>query len=277
MSTGCLTENIFSLPGGLMLQQNQLLSTACLRPLSGREEEWLAYHHAVPNAARVSWLLGACMLSLGDRSVNVELVRRLLVADRDYLILQLRRITFGDQVQAVVPCPNCNQKMDIDFHLDDVRVERRPQHACSYTLELGDRVVRFRLPTGGDQEAVLGIVENAAVAELLKRCVLDDGGELLSSDEQNALIAEMERLAPQVDLELDLACPNCAGQFLLPFDTTAFFFEEMASKGDALLREIHALAFYYHWSESDILKLERRRRRAYLALLNDSLRQDGVN
>jgi hypothetical protein len=277
MSTGYLTENTFSLPGGLMLQQDQLLSTACLRPLSGREEEWLAYHQAAPNAARVSWLLSACMLTLGGRPVNDELVRRLLVADREYLILQLRRMTFGDQVQAITPCPKCNQKMDIDFHLDDVPVERRPQNAGSYTLELGDRVVHFRLPTGGDQEAVLGIQSEVAVAELLKRCVLDDGGESLSSDEQNALITEMERLAPQVDLELDLACPNCAEQFLMPFDTTAFFFEEMASKGDALLREIHALAFYYHWSETDILKLERRRRRAYLALLNDSLRQDGVN
>jgi hypothetical protein len=277
MSTGYLTENTFSLPGGLMLQQDQLLNTACLRPLSGREEEWLAYHHAAPNAARVSWLLNACLLSIGNRPVESDLVRRLLVADRDYLILQLRRLTFGDQVQAVVPCPACNQKMDIDFHLDDVPVERRPQQACSYTLELANRLVSFRLPTGGDQEAVLGATGDVAVEELLNRCVLDDGGDPLSAEERQAVIAEMEQLAPQVDLELDLTCPECAERFLLPFDTTAFFFEEMASKGDALLHEIHALAFYYHWSESDILQLERRRRRAYLALLNDSLRQDGVN
>ena len=48
----------------------------------------------------------------------------------------------------------------------------------------------------------------------------------------------------------------------------------MAFKGEELLHEVHALAFYYHWSESDILRLDRRRRRTYLALLNESLRQE---
>jgi hypothetical protein len=274
MNTGYLTETIFSLPGGLMLQQDQLLNTACLRPLSGREEDWLAHHQAYPNAARVSWLLNACLVSLGHRQVDSDMVRRLLVGDRDYLMLQLRRLTLGDQVQAVVPCPACEQKMDVDFRLSDVPVEYRPQHVPAHTLELSDRLISFRLPTGGDQEAVLGLEGDAAVEELLNRCILDDGDNPLSVEERQAVIAEMERLAPQVDLELDLTCPECAERFLLPFDTTAFFFEEMASKGNALLHEVHALAFYYHWSETEILKLDRHRRRAYLSLLNDSLRQD---
>jgi hypothetical protein len=34
-----------------------------------------------------------------------------------------------------------------------------------------------------------------------------------------------------------------------------------------LLREVHELARAYHWSEADILRLDRRRRRRYLALL----------
>ena len=112
------------------------------------------------------------------------------------------------------------------------------------------------------------------MAELLNRCVLSDGGKSLSSEEEEAVIGEMERLAPQVELELDLTCPECSYRFLLPFDTTAFFFEEMVLRGDTLLHEIHALAFYYHWNETEILKLERSRRRAYLKLLNESLSQD---
>lgn len=274
MNTGYLTENTFTLPGGLMLQQDQVLNMAMLRPLSGREEEWLAQHRDVPSAVRVSWLLNACMLALGDRPVDRDLVQQLLVADRQYLILQLRRLTLGNQVQAVVSCPSCNQKMDVDFHLDDVPVEPRIQSVSSYALELSDRIIQFRLPTGGDQEAVLETQTENAVAELLSRCLLSDGGKSLSSEEEDAVIAEMERLAPQVELELDLTCPECSHRFLLPFDTTAFFFEEMVLRGDTLLREIHALAFYYHWSETEILKLERSRRRAYLRLLNESLSQD---
>jgi len=257
-----------------MLQQDQLLKQASLRPLSGREEEWLAYHRSTPNAERVSWLLNQCLLSVDGHPADIDLVRRFLIADRQYLMLQLRRLTLGDQIQAVVPCPECQKKMDVDFRLDDVSVECRPQDTSSYTTELSGRSVCFRLPTGGDEEAILGRQTDDAVRDLLRRCILDDGGCPVTADEQSAVIAEMEQRAPEVELELDLTCPECSHHFLLPFDTTAFFFDEMALKGEDLLHEVHALAFYYHWSEREILKLDRRRRRAYLALLNESLRQN---
>ena len=59
-----------------------------------------------------------------------------------------------------------------------------------------------------------------------------------------------------------------------PFDLTAFFFDEMRVSSRQLLREVHTLAFYYHWSESEILGLRRTRRREYLELLSEALRQE---
>jgi hypothetical protein len=266
----------FLLPGGFM-QHDRSVHTARLRPLSGRDEEWLSLHRSSPAAVRVSWLLNSCLLTLGEREVSGELIRCLLVADRAYLVLQLRRLAIGDQVQAVTHCGACNKKMDVVFHLDDVPIECRPQRASAYSLKLQDREVRFRLPTGEDQEAILNIAEDEMAAELLNRCVLDDGGKPLSAEETVVVIMEMERRAPHLDLELDLICPECEGSFSLPFDTTAFFLEEMASRGDELLREVHALAYHYHWNETEILQLERSRRRAYLKLLNESLGRDWVN
>ena len=67
----------------------------------------------------------------------------------------------------------------------------------------------------------------------------------------------------------ELTCPECERDFLAPFDTTAFFFQEMRLRREALLREVHLLALYYHWSEADILALTRERRRMYLALLDE--------
>jgi len=271
--TEFLTENVFLLPGGLV-QQDQGLNRACVRPLSGREEDWLARHAGTPSAVLVTWLLNACLLSLDGQPVDSDLVRQLLVADRDYLILQLRRLTLGDQVQAVVQCPVCTNPMDVSFLASEVPVTFRPQTTASYALELTDRTVRFRLPTGGDQEAMLGGRAEDAADGLLQRCLLEVDGQPLSSEEREAVIAAMERLAPQIDLELDVTCPECSRHFLAPFDTTAFFFQEMGLKQDQLLHEVHALAFYYHWSEAEILGLERDRRRAYLRLLNESLRQN---
>jgi len=274
-----LSEDVCILPGGLALDDGRCLSRAELRPLTGREEEWLAWHAAAPSAFVVTKLLCACLARLEDVKPDPELVRQLLVGDRDFLILQLRQMTLGEGFAAVLPCPACSARMDVDFLARDVPVERRPQRAAVYTWHPEGRAerelpVRFRLPNGADQEAVAEMPLAEAVKALLARCLIDDGGAPLANGEHTALIAEMDRLAPQLELDLDLTCPECGHSFVTPFDTTTFFFSEMRLQTHHLLREVHHLAFYYHWSEAEILGLRRDQRRAYLALLNEALRPD---
>lgn len=272
-------DGIFRLPGGLIVEENRRLSEVELLPLTGYEEEWLARHPRTPSAQVVTRLLSACLARIDDTAPSHDLVRRLLVGDRDYLVLQLRRLTLGDEFQAVMMCPACRAKMDVTVQASEIPIEQRPQAASCYTLglpraERPARMVRFRLPTGADQESVLGMDLTAAVDALLNLCILDDGGESLSHEEYMVFVAEMDQLAPQLEVELDLTCPECAHMFLAPFDPITFFFQEMRINSDQLLHEIHLLAFYYHWSEAEILSLRRDRRRAYLSLLSDALRQD---
>lgn len=274
MTTELPGEAVFELPGGLTLDEGRCLTRAVLRPLLGREEEWLAHAAHAPSAVRVTRLLSSCLISLDGEPVTTGLVRKLLVGDRDYLMLQLRRLSVGDEVNAVLTCPACSAAMDVSFQASEVLEEWRSQKAWSHTIAAGDREIRFRLPTGGDQEDLLGRNPEEAAEELLDRCILDEGGRPLSSEERTAVVDEMERLAPRVELELDLACPECSHSFVAPFDTTTFFFDEMRVNSRQLLREVHTLAFYYHWSESEILGLRRARRREYLGLLSEALRQE---
>jgi hypothetical protein len=272
MKSEYLEDSTVLLPGGLVLEDGRVLRQAILRPLSGREEEWLTRRRQMPNAARVTWLLQACVLSLNDVPVTTDLVRQMLVGDRDYLVLQLRRLTLGNDVQAVIACPACGNKMDTDFRVSEVPVEFRSQNSSILSQRLADRTVRFRLPTGGDQEAVLGKATELATDELFQRCLVDDGGKTPSAEERQTIIEAMEQAAPLVDLELDLTCPECRHHFLQLLDTTSYFFDELSINSRQLLREIHALALYYHWSEADILSLRRDRRREYLGLLHESMR-----
>lgn len=274
MGTGLAIEYNFEMPGGVIVEEDRRLSKAVLHSLTGCEEEWLACNRDAPSATRTTHLLLNCLCSLDGAPITLDLVRKLLVGDRDYLMLQLRRLTFGDNVHAVVGCPVCNGKIDVDFRTTEIPVTVRPQTKPWYTLTLSDRTVRFRLPTGGDQEAVLGISSEAPVDELFKHCIVDDGGREILPGEREAIIETMEQLAPLVDLELDVACPDCEHSFLLPFDMTAYFLEEVETNRRQLLREVHTLALYYHWSETEILGLQRDRRHAYLGLLNQSLRPD---
>jgi len=256
-----LSDGVCNLPGGLVLG-DRTLARAELRPLTGREEEWVTQHAATPSAHLASKLLSACFVRLEDEPVNSEIIGKLLVGDRDYLMLQLRRMTLGDRFAAVFSCPACRCAMDVEFLAQDILVESRPQNAATYTW--GE--VKYRLPNGADQEAVADLPASEAVEALLARCVIE--GAPLSAEERDAVIADMDVRAPQIDLELELNCPECGHSFTTPFDCTSFFFSEIRAQSRHLMREVHYLALHYHWSESEILNLQRDRRRGYLALLS---------
>jgi hypothetical protein len=277
--TGTGLGHLVELPGGLVRDGEPPLRQVELRPLRGFEEEWLARNAHAPNALAVTELLGACVARVGAEPPSRELVRGMLVGDRDFLVLELRRLTLGETVHAVLDCPACDGRMDVDFRAGEVPVERRPHTMAVHRLELDGsagraRTVRFRLPTGADQEAVLEPGPEHAAEALLARCLVDDGGTALSAEELARVADAIEALAPQLELELELTCPECAHAFVTWFDLTAFFLDEIRGGWAQLLREVHHLAFHYHWSEAAILGLTRERRRAYLALLSEALQPD---
>jgi hypothetical protein len=194
-------------------------------------------------------------------------------------MLQLRRLTRGDQINATLSCPACQEKLDVEFQATDIPVERRLQSVEIYVIELksdesSSRNVHFRLPTGDDQESVSELDSATAEDALFSLCLIDDGGTPFMPDERRTVIEAMGQLAPTLDLDLDLKCPSCNHTFVAPFDMTAFFLEELRVSEPQLLREVHSLALYYHWSEREILGLTRARRRAYLSLLHETLRRE---
>jgi hypothetical protein len=275
-TTSAWLESSVALPGGILSGDDpsscRRYRSAVIRPLSGHEEAWLAGNRHLPNAIIVTRLLNFCVLKIDGEPAPASVAQRMLVGDRDYLLLQLRRVTLGDRLSAVIHCPACGSKMDTDLDTASVPIESRPQVELRHSVDVGDRIVSFRLPAGSDQEAVVGLDSEAAVAELFRRSIVDDGGSPLTPAEQLVVIAAMERVAPEVFVELQLTCPECAHEFVMPFDIASFFFDEMRIAGRQLFREVHTLAFYYHWTETEILGLARDRRRLYLSLLSDTLR-----
>lgn len=286
------------LPGGYVDEGGVLHREVDLAPLSGREEELLADRRQTGSTAPVTAVLSRCVRRLGTISpVSTELVRRLLVADRQYLLLKLRDVTFGDQVQATIRCPwaDCGHKVDIDFSLRDIPVRESQEKGPTYTMELSPeaacqdehgqayREITFRLPTGEDQEVVSPFVADDAVRAftmLLARCIQRVGlwappGDALirrlSPLAQQEIEHHMEAVAPGVDLTMEGQCRDCERDFAVPFDPQECFFGELHASRDLLYREVHYLAYHYHWSEQEIMALPRHKRRRYIEVLADEL------
>ena len=261
-----------------------------LAPLSGREEEHLAQRRGGAIASLVTAVLGCCVRRIGSfNPIPQDIVRSLLAADRQYLLLKLRQATFGDQVQATILCPwpDCGEKFDIDFSIESIPVRESEDKGPLYRMELspeaepeGDRrEITFRLPTGGDQELISPVVfenEARALTMLLVQCiqsigpVKNPGEELitrLSPLARMEIEKRMETIAPRVDLTVEANCPECNRAFPVPFDLQEFFFGELRTSIDLLYREVHYLAYHYHWSEREIMDMPRERRRKYIEVL----------
>jgi hypothetical protein len=99
----------------------------------------------------------------------------------------------------------------------------------------------------------------------------------LPTELRAAIVREVIAASPELDMTLDLECVECGQPFRFVYDAVHAFLGELSASRPALLREVHSLAFYYHWSQTEILSLSRGLRREYLALLEQELsRQHGV-
>jgi hypothetical protein len=291
-------EGLFVMPGGYLDERGELHREVRFAALNGHDEESLAY--AAPGtsaAAAVTALLARCVARVGSiERVDEALVRDLLVCDRDYLVLRLRSLAFGPQIDAVLDCsnPECGERMDVRFSLGELEFERsdvrsrffKTQLSSPVSVECGGardeaRLVEFRLPTGADQEELAEVFladEERALRLLLARTVKRVGA---FNDVDEALIAglpseacdkvaeQMRRLSPQVEIDVEGACPECGTLCSTRFDIVGFFVAEMRDNLHVLEREVHFLALHYHWSEHDILSLTRRKRRRYVELLRE--------
>lgn len=284
------------LPGGYVDKGGEVHRKVELIPLTGREEELLAANRLRDSAALVTVVLSRCVQRIGTMSpVPKELARSLLIADRQYLLLKLREATFGSQVRANIFCPwpDCGKRVAINFSINDIPIRESEDKGPTYTVmlspeiagELGEeeRQITFRLPNGADQETVSPLLaENEALAltKLLGRCIqrigcLTNPGEdvisQLSPTARLAIEQQMEKVAPKVELTMDVQCHECSREFAVPFDLHRFFFGEMRTSGDLLYREVHYLAYHYHWSEREIMEMTRNKRHKYIEVLADEI------
>jgi hypothetical protein len=115
---------------------------------------------------------------------------------------------------------------------------------------------------------------------LLARCVQRIGTEerpaaarvaALPVPVRAALEERMRQLAPKVELTMEAVCAECGRTFAAPFDLRRFFLGELRTDRELLTREVHFLAFHYHWGEQEIMAMTREKRRRYVDVLAAAL------
>lgn len=208
------------------------------------------------------------MLAAGCPEASMRELARLPLDERDHLLLELRVLTFGPRLQAVVGCPVCSEWLELE--LPTAALLQAPTSltaGAEVELHVDGVPVRARVPNSEDLLAAWAGAGGQldAVARLLERCVAADG-ELSLEQRQRALDELAERL-PHVEVAFELACTACGHEFREPFEAGEYLWTEIRAQARRLLLDVHVLASAYGWRETDVLAMSSTRRQAYLSMV----------
>ena len=234
----------------------------------------------------------------------------LSIGERDARLLRLRGELFGMALNGFAECLQCGERLEfalnvndlliVDGYIDDLPISALPvphspnaaeqahkpvpdspaiaEQANVHTLHYRDTEIRFRLPNSYDLAALLNCADvEQARALLAHRCILESSGvgaqraAPLPGDLLDELAHAITELDPQAEILLDLQCPNCGHGWQMLFEIETFLWAEISAAAKRLLREVHTLARFYGWRESEILSLSPRRRQSYLELVGVGL------
>ncbi len=230
----------FELPVGYMDDDGRVHRLATLRKMTGHEEALLADRKLRHNGGMlVTELLASCLRQLVSS------------ADRNYLLLQLRKITFGNELETTYVCPVCGETSHALQDLDELPVRNvngggPPKIAVELEDGWEDKdgeiytTMVFRLPIGTDEEKIASIIRDnpsRGMNALLARCMLALGdmpshrrealgtkviGDLTMGDRAR-IEKTFRREMPDVDLTQEIEYAHCGHSFQTSLDLTSFF------------------------------------------------------
>jgi len=259
------------LPGGLPFA-GSLRRDFAFRPIDGRLELQLAdvLDAAESTPEAVSGALMASLASLCGAAPERAAVDALCVADRQFLMRHLASLLTRHSGWFEAACSHCSARFD--FPLDPLALPAKPagEGFPVARVRIGQRQVRLRVPSGGDQIRVVGLPEAGRREALLRGLELIEAGTAsglpgrLGPEQMARCEAALEAVAPELACQVLAECPDCGGQNRVEVDP----YRVLAHDPDQTLQDVHRLAWYYHWAEAEILAMPRARRARYLQLID---------
>lgn len=206
-------------------------------------------------------LRGAQACELPQDSADVP------IAERDQMLIGLRRAMFGDRLPGYVDCPECKVRLEFVLDADTLYSE-----ASSEAIEVDE--LRIRRPTSRDLARVMNEPDpEKAAYQLAQQCfvVAPDASASEAPILDTARVRKIEFALAEADaaadMILDFSCSECGFVWQTLFDIGDYLWREIDMYAGKLMSDIHTLARAYGWSEHEILGLSDTRRAAYIDMV----------
>lgn len=246
-------DEVFTMLAGYRDEAGVVHKDFTLREMTGKDEEAIHKSDVKNNGSKVaSVLLSRCVTSIGSltpKSVGgakkwETIIKSLFTGDQDYMLLQLRKISIGDEIEVNHVCPNreCKTKLKTTVNVDELEVipfsgmrEVPFELPRGYTDKKGVKHTSgtMRLPTGFDREILTPLAKtNLARAEtvmLTRLCKFSDGLPVDEDVMGNLSIKDREYLQKLlqdnyfgVKLDIEVTCDSCGESFTGTFNASNF-------------------------------------------------------
>ena len=233
-----LPDTNIELPGGFYdPMDDQLVTTAEVRELTGADEEAIVKLSEPGKALML--ILERATVSIGGKPAGKETLGMLLAGDREALLLGIRCVTFGSEIELDTVCSRCPEVQNFKIDLKkDVKVKTLSDRVNDrrFTLDLKVGRVKVALPTGDTQNKLIN-ASNKNVAELdtllLSSCVLEINdvpvlGQAqirnLGIKDRRTILEEIADRNPGPLLnEVKKACGTCGQEVDLPLTLADLF------------------------------------------------------
>lgn len=245
-------SEVFELLAGYKDKDGVTHKEFTLREITGKDEEAIHKSDVKNNGSKiVSVLLTRCVTRIGTltpKSVGrqkwEEIIKSLYVGDQDYMLIQLRKISIGEELEVTHLCPNkeCKAKLHTVLSVDELEViPFSGERMIEFELPRGYRDKKgvlhksgtMRLPTGLDREVLTPLAKtNLAKAEtvmLTRLCKFDDGAYVDDDVMSSLSIRDREYLQKLlqehffgVKLETEVSCDSCGETFMGSFNASNF-------------------------------------------------------
>ncbi|MCG8418742.1 MAG: phage baseplate protein [Proteobacteria bacterium] len=213
------------------------------------------------------------LLELACPDKSRDQIGALTIGERDRILLELRTRLFGNQLDGLATCTQCDEQLEVELQISDfVAGNQSPPAETHSSLRVGEVDVSFRLPTTNDAVLVSRHSHgDQARRALLRQCIVSatqDGASVAADQLDDVTLAriaqELELSDPLSEIRLQLTCSNCEHIEFVLLDIASYLWTELISQAEQLLDEVRLLAREYGWREMDILSMSGRRRQFYL-------------
>jgi len=219
-----------------------------IKAMTAKEEDILTSRALIKQGTVISHLIASCLV---NKDISVQ---KMLVGDRNALMVSVRITGYGSDYSAKASCPSCNKESSQSFDLTNLGIKRlqiepsrHGQNCFDFKLPVSGRLVQFRFLTGEDEEEISTInerkkqlmpdmlLENNVTTRLERSIVSVDG--VTDRNEISLFIRSMPALdsrklrkfiddnEPGIDMTTEMRCLHCSvtSEISLPMGASFFW------------------------------------------------------